>query len=922
MKRMILFLLVFLFVALNSEEIIVYRQTLENVTGYYTLDDVKIGLYSSGEIKGEVLARFLYDKSKNYYIATAMEKENLSSLNNAVYSNMEKSFAIIEERDAFANKSGWELFKMTFKNPIKNDFLYDYNPISFSKSKSFKSETDSLINIISPDTLYDYIAILSGELPYPQGTYSQSRVVVTSWVDTAAVYLKTVMDSMGFDSVYFENFSFSSDSTYNTKNVVGLKRGNLSHDTCIVIGAHYDDYSPNYADAPGADDNASGSAGVLEAARALMGIESDYDIYFICFSGEEWGLYGSEYFVNDYIIPNNMHVLGMVNFDMIGYNPSASYQYDLYGMTHSAPLKNIFNMMADTFTTLVTHTLGSSAGSDHYPFDIAGFKAAFAIEYDFSPVYHSPHDTIALLNFDFMKEIVQAGTATVFYLSQMPLPVTEFSLIDNGDSSISVSWTKTINTDIEKYRVYYKKTGDISELIFDAGDTTAATVPSLSPGVLYTFRITPIDSTGIEAFSEATDTITPSFAPNIISVIDAYGDNSNIYLSFHKSNAGDFEKFRIYRKIGAGAFSLADSTTDTVFTDAALTDTSIFRYYVTAVDNDGYESFPSETLATRLVSLVKGLFVIDETNNGGVATDIATDAFYDTMMGNVIYDIIDADSISQTSILQFGLYERILYIDDDLTSNKIDYEDLYRYLNAGGKAAIIGWNIGKSILENPAGFPAYAESNSLQKTIFGIDYYNRCTYNQLDYINYSINGNTDTIRFVESKLPRGSNGNLLYGGVFGLTSESHPLGFYHSTVGDTAFDSKPIIFSNADTTAVIVAAPLFYMNTADAKNLVKNILALFGDLSAVCIENKMTLRNSISIESDMKSIKIIFSTNSGEKINISLIDITGRIIEKKSILPSGNMQILSVGENIQSGVYFIKIDLGKDSVLKKAMLIK
>jgi L-arabinose isomerase len=72
----------------------------------------------------------------------------------------------------------------------------------------------------------------------------------------------------------------------------------------------------------------------------------------------------------------------------------------------------------------------------------------------------------------------------------------------------------------------------------------------------------------------------------------------------------------------------------------------------------------------------------------------------------------------------------------------------------------------------------------------------------------------------------------------------------------------------------------------------------------------------------MKSIKIIFSTNSGEKINISLIDITGRIIEKKSILPSGNMQILSVGENIQSGVYFIKIDLGKDSVLKKAMLIK
>lgn len=107
---------------------------------------------------------------------------------------------------------------------------------------------------------------MSGEYPYPQGTYSKSRVMVTSWLDTASVYLFNRMSDLNLDTVYYQDFMVSS---YPVRNIVGLKKGLYSKDTCIVVGAHYDDYSNNYQIAPGADDNASGSAAVLELARVF-----------------------------------------------------------------------------------------------------------------------------------------------------------------------------------------------------------------------------------------------------------------------------------------------------------------------------------------------------------------------------------------------------------------------------------------------------------------------------------------------------------------------------------------------------------------------------------------------------------------------------------------------------------------------------
>ncbi len=113
-------------------------------------------------------------------------------------------------------------------------------------------------------------------------------------------------------------------------NVVGLLRGegDPGRGECVVIGAHYDHLGmggPGSLEPDrkaihyGADDNASGSAGVMELARCYggSGHRTRRDLVFVCFVGEEEGLFGSGYFVNHAPVPLEK-IAAMINMDMIG----------------------------------------------------------------------------------------------------------------------------------------------------------------------------------------------------------------------------------------------------------------------------------------------------------------------------------------------------------------------------------------------------------------------------------------------------------------------------------------------------------------------------------------------------------------------------------------------------------------------------
>lgn len=183
-------------------------------------------------------------------------------------------------------------------------------------------------------------------------------------------------------------------------NVIGTLTGTTLPDEWIIVGAHYDSIQTNGAGsaaAPGAEDNASGCAAVLEMAEVFTRFPPKRTMVFTCFSGEEQGLIGSTRWVEDALRPNG-HLpkikLALI-MDMIGY--SQNTQLDVLLETSSA-LSTVFpqfqNAVADYATELVPHTSTNPFGSDHMPFINRAVPSLLVIEYDYDlyPGYHKTND--------------------------------------------------------------------------------------------------------------------------------------------------------------------------------------------------------------------------------------------------------------------------------------------------------------------------------------------------------------------------------------------------------------------------------------------------------------------------------------------------------------------------------------------------
>jgi len=199
----------------------------------------------------------------------------------------------------------------------------------------------------------------------------------------ARLYLSDTFTAMGLNVTI--------QGTY--RNVVGELVGQTTPNDIYIVGGHYDHTRGTAsAEKPGGDDNASGTAGVLEAARVLSQYDFDATIRFIGFNAEEDGLLGSKDYVNNVVIPGAENVVGMVNLDMIlrpgsDSNPTG-HPIDLQlgtrtGDSRMVDWAKVFQGAAADYVP--TLTVDSSIhhltwGSDQEPFAGAGYPAFLAID--------------------------------------------------------------------------------------------------------------------------------------------------------------------------------------------------------------------------------------------------------------------------------------------------------------------------------------------------------------------------------------------------------------------------------------------------------------------------------------------------------------------------------------------------------------
>jgi hypothetical protein len=304
--------------------------------------------------------------------------------------------------------AGWGLTRLT-PSHIAGGSNFDYLPPVISDTDPHIEE---MISAITPQSSRQALQNICS-LP--------TRYSFSQYCRTAEQNIYNRFESLGLIPSY-DTYTYSETTM---RNVIGQLTGTVHPESIIIVCAHLDCTSemPNTL-APGAEDNASGVAVVLEAARVFSAYQTDYTVRFIAFTGEEQGLIGSDHYAVS-MLRSQQAIKAVLNVDMVGYSGPYAEDMHIFCDPNSYSLGALGASIITDYTQLdtITHYEQSPrSGSDHYPFAIRNYPAIFFIDawddFDWYPNYHSVSDTIGNLNMNQQAQIARAVTAMAAILAR------------------------------------------------------------------------------------------------------------------------------------------------------------------------------------------------------------------------------------------------------------------------------------------------------------------------------------------------------------------------------------------------------------------------------------------------------------------------------------------------------------------------
>ena len=253
----------------------------------------------------------------------------------------------------------------------------------------------------------------------------QTRFLLAPNRFSVADWIENRFYEIGITDVERDSFmcytSYSGDTTTLQINIIATIPGTTRPDEVYIIGGHYDSFSYGspLTNAPGADDNGSGSSAALEFARALVisGYQPESTIKFITFSAEELMLFGDagcEHYAQQ-AKDDSMNIQLMINCDMISHTLQTVEDSKVRINYYSGfiAMRDLAITATQQFS-LITPIIGSlNQYSDSYPFYEQGFPAVYFEEDDFSPYYHTVNDVISNYNMDYCREVIKSASATL-----------------------------------------------------------------------------------------------------------------------------------------------------------------------------------------------------------------------------------------------------------------------------------------------------------------------------------------------------------------------------------------------------------------------------------------------------------------------------------------------------------------------------
>lgn len=323
---------------------------------------------------------------------------------------------------------------------IASVLLFSVGPANAQPSPTLQRMADS----ISVAKLTEHIKNLE------QGGGYFSRVNFTPGNDSAAAYLQRAFNTIpGMTLVVCDTFYIASASGgLNTKplmNIVATLAGKKDPTKIFVAGAHFDCSGSrmgssvwnalwNTIRAPGADDNATGLASILEMARIMsdpeFGFVPDFTIEFVAFGAEESGpAYSGSHHGSTHLADAaknaGQNIVGMVSIDMIGYNPAHLYQSIITNSSSTAlaaGFTTAATMYAPGLIASVTNN-ATATYSDHSSFWNDGFPAICLMEnappwnsnayYQANPYYHTSYDSTGTVNMELVRQVTRMALTAI-----------------------------------------------------------------------------------------------------------------------------------------------------------------------------------------------------------------------------------------------------------------------------------------------------------------------------------------------------------------------------------------------------------------------------------------------------------------------------------------------------------------------------
>ncbi len=279
-----------------------------------------------------------------------------------------------------------------------------------------------------------------------------SKYVTQPGNKLAAAYLFERYKSFGYEPEYqrFE-YRLRNGPTGQTANVVATLKGATNPELVYVVSSHYD----SVAVGPGADDDTSGTAALLETARILSRHPLPATVIFASFTGEEGGLLGSREFVRR-AVDGGLKIVGALNNDMIGW--SNDYRLDNTIRYSNAGIRDIQHAAAMQFSNLITYdalyykNTDAAAYYEAYGDIVAGIGSYPVLG---NPHYHQSHDLLDGINHQLIAEVAKTTAATVMLLASSPSRLTDLRIESFKNGTATVSWTPSPEKGVTGYLVAY-----------------------------------------------------------------------------------------------------------------------------------------------------------------------------------------------------------------------------------------------------------------------------------------------------------------------------------------------------------------------------------------------------------------------------------------------------------------------------------